>query len=81
MSTALQPSPEGQARLDAFLVALSALSEQHGITIGGCGCCDSPSLDLLPDPEKGGRYQVDGPAKVNHDGTSFYLPGNLKWVK
>ncbi len=81
MSTALQPSLEGQARVDAFLVALTALSEAHGITIGGCGCCGSPSLDNMTDDMKGGNYQVDGVAKTSHDGTGLYLPDALTWVK
>lgn len=81
MSAPLSPNPEWQAKSDAFLAALTALSETHGITIGGCGCCGSPSLTIMREAEKGGRYQVDGEARTSHDGASAYLGDALTWVK
>jgi hypothetical protein len=43
---AMDRGPElTQERIKAFLGDLSELSIKHGITIGGCGCCGSPSLD------------------------------------
>lgn len=30
-----------------FLKRLAALAEETGITISGCGCCGSPSLDAI----------------------------------
>lgn len=39
-----------------FLRELSKLSRRHKISIGGCGCCGSPSLSAM---RKGvGRYEV-----------------------
>jgi len=32
-------------RQRAFLVALRALTIEHGIAVSGCGCCGSPSLE------------------------------------
>jgi hypothetical protein len=34
-----------KSALAAFLAELAALTEKHGIRIGGCGCCGSPWLD------------------------------------
>lgn len=31
-------------KVRAFLTDLAALSQRHGISIEGCGCCMSPSL-------------------------------------
>ena len=33
-----------ESALAAFLTDLAALTEKHGIEIGGCGCCGSPWL-------------------------------------
>ena len=33
-----------ESNLAAFLADLAALTEKHGIEIGGCGCCGSPWL-------------------------------------
>lgn len=33
------------SRIAAFLADLDALTEKHGIAIGGCGCCKSPFLE------------------------------------
>jgi hypothetical protein len=33
-----------ESNLAAFLADLAALTEKHGIKIGGCGCCGSPWL-------------------------------------
>lgn len=43
--------------MKAFLVELSELSRKHGITIGGCGCCDSPYVG--GEKNLKGRYTVD----------------------
>lgn len=32
-------------RIKNFLKDLAELTKQHGIEIGGCGCCGSPYLD------------------------------------
>lgn len=31
-------------QLDEFLVELTTLCSKYNMTIGGCGCCDSPWL-------------------------------------
>lgn len=36
-----------KARRQAFAQDLVALMLKHGVTIGGCGCCGSPWLDLV----------------------------------
>lgn len=61
-------------KLAAFLTDLSALSEKHGLTIGGCGCCNSPSIEpMIVDgshrDERGGHYMTE-----TENG------GDLKWV-
>jgi hypothetical protein len=43
-------------QIEAFLTELTELSRKYGITIGGCGCCGSPSLDELSEKEKNGKY-------------------------
>ena len=40
-----------------FLTDLAELAKEHGITIYGCGCCGSPSLELAHKPIIG-RYEV-----------------------
>lgn len=37
----------------SFLRGLRKLSREHGIIISGCGCCDSPYLIDVHDPENG----------------------------
>jgi len=39
-----------------FLEALTALSREHGIVIGGCGCCSSPWISEL---DSDGAYIYD----------------------
>jgi len=34
-----------QEQIDLFLKDLAALTNKHGILIGGCGCCDSPWIE------------------------------------
>jgi len=43
-------------RINGFLVELGHLSEKWRITIGGCGCCGSPYLDLHLKEEPRGYY-------------------------
>lgn len=51
---ALAPEPMAEdedkaARRRAFMLELRELTIKHGISIGGCGCCGSPSLDYEAD--------------------------------
>jgi hypothetical protein len=46
------------AQLAAFLLELTELSQEHGIKIGGCGCCGSPFLSEITTTEKDGQYYV-----------------------
>lgn len=57
-----------EERLAAFLADLTALTEKHGLEIGGCGCCGSPFITVSGDgPDwgpnnlklKDGRYVTD----------------------
>lgn len=52
-------------QMDAFVAELSALSEKHGITIGGCGCCNSPFLSDIEAAEKGGGYRISDEHRVS----------------
>jgi hypothetical protein len=44
-------------KIKAFLSELSALTNKHGIEIGGCGCCGSPFLS--PTEHRGGYNCID----------------------
>lgn len=35
----------------AFLIGLAKLTRETGVVIGGCGCCGSPFLGILSEPE------------------------------
>jgi hypothetical protein len=32
--------------VDAFLIDLQTVCQKHNMSIGGCGCCNSPYIDL-----------------------------------
>lgn len=54
-----------EEREKEFLIGLAKLTRETGITIGGCGCCGSPSLDEasdaeLSDPDAGYGYGYAG---------------------
>ncbi len=53
-------------RRRAFLLALTELTKEHGVAIGGCGCCGSPWLD--------------DDADVSDDRAGYAYDGNLLWV-
>lgn len=54
-----EKEPEiSEADLAAFLVDLAALTEKHGIKIGGCGCCGSPWVKKTE--ERKGKYTCEG---------------------
>jgi hypothetical protein len=57
---------EIEDRKEAFVKELTNLSRKHGIYIGGCGCCGSPSLDAIPETLLGGSYDIknDGGAEL-----------------
>lgn len=58
-----------------FLLALADLLEKANATIGGCGCCESPWLDMngkpilegdrLIDRRKLRKYVAENPEKRN----------------
>ena len=39
-----QPFDETDEKMSKFIGELNSLSEEYGIYIGGCGCCNSPYL-------------------------------------
>lgn len=41
-------------QLEAFIAGLEKLTEETGVVLNGCGCCDSPYLHLK---EEDGRYR------------------------
>ena len=54
-----------EEREKEFLIGLAKLTRETGITIGGCGCCGSPSIDEasdaeLSDPDAGYGYGYAG---------------------
>jgi len=55
-----------------FMTGLAKLTRETGITIGGCGCCGSPSLNEgsdaeLSDPEAGYGYGYAGEVRwISH---------------
>ncbi len=53
-----------------FMIGLARLTRETGITIGGCGCCGSPSLDEASDAELG-----------DHDaGYGYGDAGQVVWI-
>lgn len=65
-----------QDRLDAFLIALTNLCNQHQIGIGGCGCCGSPELynrdEVNMEDFKNLRYKVTPHVEKEDDGEIRY---------
>lgn len=53
---------------EEFLAELTALSQKYNITIGACGCCDSPWLS-----EGDEKYPTapDGKYTVDNDGNNL----------
>jgi hypothetical protein len=45
-------------KLAAFLSDLSAVSNKHNLSIWGCGCCDSPTIETGDGTP--GRYVMQG---------------------
>ena len=43
---------EFEEKVSLFLKGLARLSEETGIYVTGCGCCDSPDLEDLDEREK-----------------------------
>lgn len=45
-----------------FLLALTELTRKYGISVGGCGCCGSPWLDVDADvrDSRSGYCHTDG---------------------
>lgn len=41
-----------EERLELFQKDLQNLFKKHGVVIGGCGCCDSPYLELTDNDER-----------------------------
>lgn len=50
-----------EVAIEKFLTALTELSREHGIVIGGCGYCGSPFLmDFVSDfLDPGGQYHLE----------------------
>lgn len=44
----------------AFLKALTKLTKQYNISIGGCGCCGSPWIVHEAKIRNGAKYSADG---------------------
>ena len=42
-----------------FLLELTALTRKHGISIGGCGCCGSPSLEKADVSDERAGYKIE----------------------
>lgn len=47
-----------QERVGAFLADLAELSMKYGLAVGGCGCCGSPWIGWLPEPNMDGSILV-----------------------
>lgn len=43
-------------KVKKFIDELETLSRKHGITIDGCGCCDSPYLIFIDDNNNNEQY-------------------------
>ena len=46
-------------QIKKFRAELTELSRRHGIAIAGCGCCGSPWVEKINDPD--GRYDLEDP--------------------
>ena len=63
-----------EQRKQQFLFELAELTRKHGISIGGCGCCGSPWLNLnadVSDP-RAGYSMCEG------DQLKWISPGNVR---
>ena len=55
----------------AFIIELTALTRKHGISIEGCGCCNSPRLEAADTSDERSGYS-------NYDHLQWVAPSN-KW--
>jgi bacterioferritin-associated ferredoxin len=58
---------EQQTKEQEFLRGLAELSRRTGIIIGGCGCCDSPFLEVMTEEEA-------------HPDAGYALIDEVRWV-
>ena len=69
-------------RMQSFLDELEALSRRTGIWISGCGCCDSPRIEMRATEEEAsadGRYVVGYDPTVAPGQTHTWRFAMLRW--
>ena len=57
-------------QLEAFIAGLEKLTEETGVILTGCGCCDSPALHLK---EEDGKYKYHIDEKYGYAGFVRYV--------
>ena len=70
MNEAIPTINATEAEIAAFLLDLTELSKRHGLLIWGCGCCGSPVVEKVrnPDKHRDGHYETS------------YCGHDLEWV-
>lgn len=67
-------------KITAFLNDLNELTRQHGIVIGGCGCCGSPYLMSFADSGSWLPSIDTGHYHYAESGDDGY-PDKLQWIE
>ncbi len=57
-------------QLEAFIAGLEKLTEETGVILDGCGCCDSPCLRLK---EENGKYKYNIEEEYGYAGFVHYV--------
>ena len=48
-----------EKHLTGFMTELEALTRKYNLSVGGCGCCQSPFLSELKESDMTGKYEYN----------------------